>query len=74
MGNLKTNIDYESNTETEEKRGTNPVSFSVVQARITPPLDSLSTWEVTRSLSFKEENAFAESLAVVMAAGESKRK
>lgn len=50
-----------------------PTGFAIVKARVSSPSDSLVMREVARSLSFKEENALRQSLAVVMA-GQSKWK
>lgn len=45
---------------------THPTGLAIVQARVGSPRDPLVLGKDTRSLSFKEENALAQSLAVVM--------
>lgn len=45
---------------------THPTGLAIVQARVGSPRDPLVMGKDTRSLSFKEENALAQSLAVVM--------
>lgn len=44
-----------------------PAGFAVVEAGIGPPRDSLVVWEISRSLSLEEQNAFGQRLTVVMA-------
>lgn len=49
-----------------EVRGTYPTGFAVTKAGIGPPDDSLCTGQNAGSLSFEEENALAQGLAIVM--------
>lgn len=53
-------------TECWVKLMTHPTGLAIVQARVGSPRDPLVMRKDTRSLSFKEENALAQSLAVVM--------
>ena len=56
-------------TESKQKQSfiTYPTGLSIVQTRIRSPINSLVMRKVARSLSFKKENAFAQSLAIIMA-------
>lgn len=59
-------IQKEATNLEEGKAGAYTTSFTIKEAGISTPVDPLITREVARPLSLKEENALAQSLAIVM--------